>query len=69
MIFEDADFPFDIFDNGEDVVQDDRLEDLSVKTQDIFYEGIPDNSYEVVVTTDTTRRTTTIYDQDHNHNR
>ena len=56
MIFEDADFPWDVFDNGEDVVHDDRLEDLSVLTQDIVYESIPDNSGEVVVTLDTTRR-------------
>ena len=54
----------DVFDNGEDVVHDDRLEDLSVLTQDIVYESIPDNSGEVVVTLDTIRRTTTIYDQD-----
>jgi hypothetical protein len=64
MIFEDADFPWDVFDSGEDVVHDDRLEDLSVLTQDIVYESIPDNSGEVVVTLDTIRRTTTIYDQD-----
>ena len=64
MIHEDENFPWDEFDNGEDVVHDDRLDDLSVLTQDISYEGIPDSAEVVTITIDTTRRTTTIYQQD-----
>ena len=63
MIFEEASFLWDNIDGGEDVVHDDRLDDLSVSTQDIVYVGVPDNCDEVVVTIDTARRTATIYEQ------
>ena len=63
MIFEEEDFLWDDVDSSEDVVHDDRLDNLSVPTQDITYVGAPDDCNKVVVTIDAARRATTIYAQ------
>ena len=64
MIHEDISLRWYNFDDCEEVILDDRLDDLSVDTQGIVYtEGIPYDD-EVEVQVDTTRRTITIVEQD-----
>ena len=64
MIHEDIILPWYNFDDCEEIILDDRLDDLSVNTQGIVYtEGIPDDDV-VEVLVDTTRRTITIDQQD-----
>ena len=64
MIHEDINLRWYNFDDSEEIILDDRLDDLSVNTQGIVYtEGIPYDD-EVEVQVDTTRRTITIVEQD-----
>ena len=64
MIHEDINLWWCSFDDSEQVILDDRLDDLSVNTRGIVYtEGIPYDD-EVEVQVDTTRRTITIVEQD-----
>ena len=64
MIHEDINLRWYNFDDSEEIILDDRLDDLSVNTQGIVYtEGVPYVD-EVEVEVDTTRRTITIVEQD-----
>ena len=60
MFHEDISRRWYNFDDSEEIILDDRLDDLSVNTQGIVYtEGIPDDD-EVEVQVDATRRTISI---------
>ena len=60
MIHEDINLRWYNFDDSEEIILDDRLDDLSVNTQGIVYtEGVPYVD-EVEVEVDTTRRAITI---------